>query len=1247
MRGFLSSLVCIGFFRLLSAFAEDDVETCNSHLDSNADNLTHSQVIETHPYKGEIETLVDWVVEEGGFVDDGQAVLSDCDGDDYGVFATRDYSEGELLGMIPMSVIIGPIDYDGEEEIENPEVQLAFAVEDEMFYNVSPYGAYLEQILEGKKQPEFWSQEGKKLLSEVVGNNLPPQAFSDGYDIGGIIFGLESSLGDHRVIEKSEEKAYRIMTQYSIENHMVPLLDLYKHRNGEHLNTYFHFEGGAQGFYIYADRDIKKGEQIFISYNFCNVCDTEQPVDTPALFRDRGFVEQYPQTWTIGENLLFSVEQDGDHLEVHFSGDKTGPTYNDKSFLIDELDRLNKVNDLFSMQAHKNVKATELRYILEYYQSLKTAVELLVNSAEHPSSYAGASNEDLDIVDEDDRYFRENRYTCTDWMPQKNYQKYAADSYASQYQHISFTEDVVRGDKCLSLDGTLQICSGYRPHYHEPFVHFPAVFLSSMRRVVFVGGGDSMLLHEVLKYPSLELVVGLELDQKVVRNSFKHFHTRPHFHDDRVEWWFGDATKSLNIIPKEYFGSFDLVMVDLSETVMSFTVTKNLDMLEALALLTKPDGIFVKNEHYYKKIQTMFDHTTELYLSDNPHICDQHFAMGSNKINFMSPKFANLSDVETLLYKPLQDVNSHFDMMLQYDQNDANDQSKCDNFESDDEELTEDLRPGTLMILNIEQASGAEESIDVIKNRIEDVVKGQGLSVISSIMNENQSSVLVMLNEGFVFARLWKDMKYFAFDIHLWGRFDKNDAIKFALVDVLGSDDWSAYRIVVGGMIGSKTWDYDKTLVGPKIVNNRDCEPTNQDDITNINEINDILMVQIDKKLNNAATTLVLCGDHSANTCHTVEALKKEKKDADTVAFYTCPSTETSETQIVSSVGKISEFLSCGGIEKAFYAALSETSSKIGTVYIDESATPETVQETFEIIGRTSHKRNLLESSILFIAPQLYEVDYLRRSILPDFRKKFYSQQISLVEMRLETDHEKIVSFLAINHEGFLGHTDELKQEIYDTSGLVIEVSSMKGNHVKHQYDFSPHFYKLDDYDQNVGIEQFFNQESVAYQSVFQMKFDGIKMTPGALETIFAKHFETSPEYHIIDIQLFNDDIGDGALVYVLMQEGQVIVTWNGGTRMDINILTYNDELDHKSLFGQKFMKRNNFSLMLLDEQPRGVGRVVNPHKETKEYKGTAQCHDVYFSCREMSKQSLCNIGEKQTWMEENCKASCGYCDQD
>jgi hypothetical protein len=150
------------------------------------------------------------------------------------------------------------------------------------------------------------------------------------------------------------------------------------------------------------------------------------------------------------------------------------------------------------------------------------------------------------------------------------------DDKKTNYQMLNFMINPYEDDICMDLDDVVQICSKYRPQYHEYFVHAAARYVDKVRRVIFIGGGDSMLLHEALKYPTLELVVGLELDQVVARKSFKYFHTQPHFDDDRVEWWFGDATKSLLLLPKDYWQSFDLVLVDLSETVMVSKNTKEI-----------------------------------------------------------------------------------------------------------------------------------------------------------------------------------------------------------------------------------------------------------------------------------------------------------------------------------------------------------------------------------------------------------------------------------------------------------------------------------------------------------------------------------------------------------------------------------------------------------------------------------------------------------------------------------------------
>lgn len=73
------------------------------------------------------------------------------------------------------------------------------------------------------------------------------------------------------------------------------------------------------------------------------------------------------------------------------------------------------------------------------------------------------------------------------------------DVLKSQYQDIYFFVNPTGDDMVMKLDSTIQQASSYRPHYHEFAVHFPARFLESVENVLFVGGGDSMVLHEVLK----------------------------------------------------------------------------------------------------------------------------------------------------------------------------------------------------------------------------------------------------------------------------------------------------------------------------------------------------------------------------------------------------------------------------------------------------------------------------------------------------------------------------------------------------------------------------------------------------------------------------------------------------------------------------------------------------------------------------------------------------------------------------
>ena len=135
----------------------------------------------------------------------------------------------------------------------------------------------------------------------------------------------------------------------------------------------------------------------------------------------------------------------------------------------------------------------------------------------------------------------------------------------------------------------------------------------------------------------------MELDQAMVRGTFRNYGLRPNFEDERVHWWFGDASKSLAILPQEYFGTFDLVVIDLIVNItQALRVGPNEDLLEDYMMkLLQPEGILIRQEDYIVHEKVDFArHTVDLDLLNMPHTCHQSYTMGSNLNNFFTkPRF--------------------------------------------------------------------------------------------------------------------------------------------------------------------------------------------------------------------------------------------------------------------------------------------------------------------------------------------------------------------------------------------------------------------------------------------------------------------------------------------------------------------------------------------------------------------------------------------------------------------------------
>ena len=121
-------------------------------------------------------------------------------------------------------------------------------------------------------------------------------------------------------------------------------------------------------------------------------------------------------------------------------------------------------------------------------------------------------------------------------------------------------------------------------------------------------------------------------------------------------------------------------------------------------------------------------------------------------------------------------------------------------------------------------------------------------------------------------------------------------------------------------------------------------------------------------------------------------------------------------------------------------------------------------------------------------------------------------------------------------------------------------------------------------------------------------------------------------------------EIGDGALYIALIEKGQVIVTWDGATHMNVNIFTYDEKINHGSSIAQPIMESLKMNLMLRDEQPRGYGQVINTSDRINRDE-SPECYDHYKMCPTLKKAGNCTGADNaDVWMKEHCRFSCGHC---
>lgn len=133
----------------------------------------------------------------------------------------------------------------------------------------------------------------------------------------------------------------------------------------------------------------------------------------------------------------------------------------------------------------------------------------------------------------------------------------------SPFQDIMIVETQGLG-RMMVIDGCVMLTEKFEYLYHELLVHPAACCHADPQKALVIGGGDGGTVRELLRYPSIQVVDLVEIDEAVVRLSREFLPSISHgFDDPRVTIHITDGVEFLKHAP----ASYDLILIDSTDPV--------------------------------------------------------------------------------------------------------------------------------------------------------------------------------------------------------------------------------------------------------------------------------------------------------------------------------------------------------------------------------------------------------------------------------------------------------------------------------------------------------------------------------------------------------------------------------------------------------------------------------------------------------------------------------------------------------
>ncbi|MHC1748639.1 MAG: polyamine aminopropyltransferase [Cellulosilyticaceae bacterium] len=167
-------------------------------------------------------------------------------------------------------------------------------------------------------------------------------------------------------------------------------------------------------------------------------------------------------------------------------------------------------------------------------------------------------------------------------------------SETSPFQQIDFFDSETFG-RFFTLDGLMMVTEKDEFIYHDMITHVPMAVNPNIKRVLIIGGGDGGTAREILRYPTIEKVDMVEIDERVVRLCQKFLQKTSCMldADDRLTMYFEDGLKFVQEAPPE---TYDLILVDSTDPIGPGEGLFTFAFYNSCKRILSEDGILI-NQH--------------------------------------------------------------------------------------------------------------------------------------------------------------------------------------------------------------------------------------------------------------------------------------------------------------------------------------------------------------------------------------------------------------------------------------------------------------------------------------------------------------------------------------------------------------------------------------------------------------------------------------------------------------------------